>query len=334
MSQVEAVLEKLGVATRRQGNRIWAEQCPLPTHGKHNVAHSWQNFFSRADRGEWSPFFCFSCKGSGNLVELVMLLRVLSYREAREWVRTLAEQEPVEPFLRVRSVLAKLPGAISVPDGVQKQGAPLETWNSVPRNYVLSRGITDAQVRRWGIGYALEGRLAGRIFLPIFDRQVRLANYAARTFVDDEKRYLAAGSWEQPDKQAMFGEHRWPAIEKGRANLRNLVFVFEGALNGLAIESVLDGRAELAGMSGLDESDGGQIDVRSLMKLATFRKVVTGTDPDGAGDRAALAIERALRGRVDVVRLRLPEGKDAADLRREDPMELRRRVADAFIDAA
>ena len=329
MSQVEDVLAKLGVEHRRQGNRAWAERCPLPTHGPHNEAHLWQNWFVRLDRGERSGYHCFSCKGAGQLVELVMLLRSVGYREAREWVRGIVTQDTEAPFLRVRSEPARLPGAIAVPGGVQKMGVGLERWNSVPRDYVLSRGITDEQVRRWRIGYALEGRLEGRILLPIFDRRDRLANYAARSFIGHEKRYLAAGSWEDPDKVALFGEHRWPA-----PGARGCVVVFEGALNGLAIEHALSAAgcselAEFGGMSGLDEGEGGQVDVRTLMKLATFRRVIVATDPDHAGDRAADAIARALLKRATVTRLELPRGRDAADLWREDPGALGARVRSA-----
>lgn len=342
MSKSELVLEKLGVATRRQGGRVWAERCPLPTHGGHNEAHAWQNFFARVDRGVWSGFHCFSCKGGGNLVELAMLLRGVDFAEALAWVRDVADAEPEEPFLRVRSELARLPGAITLPEGVEKQGAPLETWNSVAREYVLGRGITDEQVRRWRIGYALVGRLEGRVFLPIYDRLGRLANYAARSFVDHEKRYLAAGSWESPDKNALFGEHRWAPVERGRPSLRDVVVVFEGALNGLALERAVSRAGEVlgdrtidyAGMSGLDESEGGAIDVRTLMKLATFPRVVVATDPDGAGDRAAAGLERALRRQSRVARLELPPGWDAADVWRSDPATLQVALADAVFRCA
>jgi len=320
VSQVEAALEKLGVAHRRQGNRAWAERCPLPTHGSHNTSHDYQNWFIRVERGEFhGTYTCFSCKGRGNLVGLVMLLKGVEYRDAKEWLATIEEQETEAPFLRVRSVAPKMPGAIALPDGLVKSGAPLAEWNSVAREYVESRGITDAQVAAWRIGYAMMGRLEGRIFLPIYDQHGRLANYAARSFVGHEKRYLAAGTWERPDKSALFGEHLWKKE-------RRVVLLFEGALNGLALDRAGEGAYDLAGMSGLDEGGGGQVEVRTLMKLASFPLVVAATDPDGPGDRVAAAIARALRNRADVARLELP-GVDAADLWQEDPGELRRRLA-------
>lgn len=313
-TRVEQVLERLGVAHKRQGNRIWAEECPHPQHGRPNPEHRYQNFFARAEGEREGQWHCYSCKAGGNLVELVMVLRSLEYREARAWIRDVAGQEPEEPYLRVRAVVGRPPGALEVPQGVEMQGAPLETWNSVPRDYVLSRGLTGDQVRRWRVGYALYGRLDGRIFLPIYDARGRLVNYAARSFVGDETRYLAAPGWDRPDTSALFGEHRWPAAVRGD------VLVFEGALNGLAIERALAETglgAELAGMSGLDQTAHG-VEVRTLTKLATFRRVVIATDPDEAGERAAAAIVAALARRMPVVRLELPPGRDADSLHREE----------------
>ena len=308
VSRVEQVLEKLGVAHKRQGNRVWAEECPLPSHGKPNAAHRFLNWMIRPDGDRAGLFYCYSCKGKGNLPELVMLLKGLDYRAAREWLRDFVDQEPADPYLRVRVGLDRNPGSVLLPEGVEMQGAPLEKWNSVARDYVVSRGLTDDQVRRWRIGYALFGRLDGRIFLPIYDSRGRLANYAARSFVGAEKRYLAAGTWESPDTSILFGQHRWP--ETGR----NDVLLFEGALNGLALERALgESDVQLAGMSGLDQGSHG-IEVRTLTNLATFRRVIVATDPDGPGDRAAAAIEAALGSRMPVIRLELPRGTDAAEL--------------------
>jgi hypothetical protein len=313
-TRVEQVLEKLGVACRRQGNRVWAEECPHPQHGRSNPEHRFQNFFARAEGERAGQWHCYSCKSGGKLVELVMVLRELDFRAAREWLRAFGEQEPEDPYLRVRAVVAAGPGALEVPQGVEKMGAPLDEWNSVPRDYALQRGLTEDQVRRWRVGYALFGRLDGRLFLPIYDARGRLVNYTARSFGGAEKRYLAAGTWENPDTSTLLGEHVWPATSRGD------VLLFEGALNGFALERamlVAGLCAELAGMSGLDQEEAG-IDVRTLTKLMTFRRVIVATDPDAAGERAAEAVQASLGRRMPVTRLQLPPGKDACDLQRDE----------------
>lgn len=252
-----------------------------------------------------------------------MVLRELDFADARAWLRALAIQPEPDPVLRVRATVDRKSGFITTPVGVEGCGRPFTEWNSVPRDYAISRGITQDQVRRWGIGYALFGRLEGRLFLPVLDEHGHLVNYAARSFGNAEKRYLAADTREGPDTSALFGEHHWPEIRE-----RATVLVFEGALNGLAFERALrDYRViggmlserlvelQLAGMSGLRErapSEGG-VDVRVLTKLATFRRIIVATDPDDPGERAADSLIASLHRGRRVERFRYPTGKDACD---------------------
>lgn len=311
VAPVDRALEKLGIVAQRRGGRWWAENCPLPTHGQPNPEHRWQNFFVRDNRSPRpGQFHCFSCKSGGTLVELVMAMRDVEFADAADWLRTLGEQAP-PPVLSVRFDPTG-PRVFRMPVGVEF--TPLEEWNSVPRSYLEGRGVDSQQVKGWGIGYALEGRLAGRIVIPIRDQRGRLANYAARTFVGDETRYLAAQSSERPDKSALWGEEFWK--EPGYLLTgRDVVVVFEGALNGLAIERALrswnsSSRPSLAGLQG------SELDHRRLAKLGTFRTIVCATDPDRAGDRAAREIAAALGRRADVRRARYPDERDAADLQR------------------
>jgi hypothetical protein len=209
-----------------------------------------------------------------------------------------------------------------LPSGVQS--GPLDTWPGIPGTYARLRGITPDQVARWQIGYAYDGRLAHRLVLPIWDGAGRLANYAARTFVDDETRYLAAHEREHPDKSALYGEHLWGALPERRFGL-----VFEGALNGLALERALrqfvrvvdaDRIPDLVGLSG------SRFDHRKAAKMATFAKLLIATDPDKAGDESAAEIAGALGRRVECVRFEYPRrGADALDT---PPAEL----ADAMLN--
>jgi DNA primase len=296
---VGLVLDRLGVPAKRRGGRWWAERCPLPSHAKQNPAHAWQNFFLRdndAPRpGQWH---CFSCKAGGTLVELVGEVLGIDREAATAWLSSVDERE-APPVLRVRFE-ASGPTRFRMPAGVEF--APLERWNSVPRRYAESRGITARQVERWGIGYALSGRLDGRIVFPIRNSAGVLSNYAARTFVGDEVRYLAASERERPDKSALFGEEFWGTGERGD------VVVFEGAINGLAIERALEGEGiRIAGLQG------SQVDHRRLAKLGTFRRVAIATDPDNAGEKVAREISMAIGRRVDVRRVEYPTASDAAD---------------------
>jgi hypothetical protein len=313
---VARVLERLGLTVRRHGARYWTEHCPLPTHGEPNPKHRWANFFVRTERG---AYHCFSCKGGGRLLELVMVLKGIDEAAARAWLSEQGEA-PGVPYVRVRYEPVGVQGTRFVmPAGVEHR--PLAEWTDSPRRYLESRGVTADQVARWRIGVAFDGRLAHRIVVPTYDGRGRLANYAARTFVDAEVRYLSADEREHPDKSALWGEHLWPELAGRRFGI-----VFEGALNGLAIERALVPQAregfdvpELLGLSG------SKFDHRKAAKMATFRRLLVATDPDRAGDEVAAEIEGALRRRTEVVRFQYPRrGVDADALERDHPGELGR----------
>jgi DNA primase len=306
-ASVEKVLERLALTAKKHGSRWWFERCPNPDHADHNEQHRWKNAFVRGDghrrAGQWT---CFSCHAGGLLVELVMAVMKLEFREARDWLMNVEEAPAPEPVVRVRyAPMGARDRVFRLPEGVEF--APLERWNSVARSYAVGRGLDAEQVARWGVGYALIGRCAGRIVFPIVDSTARLVNYAARTFVGDETRYLAADERESPDTAAMLGELFWPPVA---TRVRRTVVVFEGALSGMALERAMlwaGISGELAGLQGSDVTH-----PRRLLRLSGFGRVVAATDPDAAGERATFDLEAGLRG-VPVTRLRYPSKLDAAD---------------------
>jgi hypothetical protein len=240
-----------------------------------------------------------------------MKVRGCEFREALDWLRDVEDAPAPVPVVRVRyAVLGARGRAFEMPAGVEY--GDLSGWNSVPRSYALGRGLTAQQVERWGIGYSLMGRLSGRIVFPIRDAGGYLQNYAGRTFVGDETRYLAADEQrEHPDTSVLLGEHFWPsALERARST----VLIFEGALSGMAIERALHGRPRtyLGGLQGSDVAN-----PRRALRLSTFGRVVSAADPDSAGDRVSDDLAAALR-RVPFARFRYPSKLDAADTPEEE----------------
>lgn len=205
---------------------------------------------------------------------------------------------------------------LTLPAGVVQ--SPIETWVTPARTYALGRGITPAQVARWRVGYAVIGRMQGRIVFPVYSAAGRLLQYEGRTYVDDKKRYLAAHEEEGPDEDAIFGEQWWPEAHA----LRDVAVVFEGSINGLAVERVLP-EVALAGLGGSNVTPG------MLEKLATFARVLVLTDPDAAGDGAARAILESIPRYTDVRRVELPAGQDARDVEARDPEALRAAVVES-----
>ena len=309
-ASVEMTLARLGIEAKRRGDRWWSERCPLPTHTRHNAAHSWKNFFVRVDGGKAPGLWhCYSCKEGGQLVELVMAMLGLEWSAALAWLREVEEAPAPAPVVSVRYDVSAF-RRFTLPAGVEFP--PFAEWNSVPLAYARRRGLDAEQVARWRVGVAFEGRLKFRIVFPIFDWRGQLSNYAARTFVEDETRYLAADEREHPDKSVMLGESGWPSAERRAVST---LIVFEGALTGMAIDRSLrrlelEDRVFVAGLQGSDVTH------RRIAKFATFGRVVAGTDPDAAGDDAAEAIRAGLsRKSIGFVRAAYPRpGVDAADL--------------------
>lgn len=286
-------LERLDIAHERRGRRLWA---PCPSH-KGETA----NWFVWAEGPFQGVHHCFSCKYKGNLATLASDVLGVGYAVALEWLRQGPDVPARLPPLRVRYETAGSRAGIVLPQGVVVR--PLGAWVTPARRYAESRGITPEQVERWSMGYAVEGRLAGRIVLPYLSPEGVLLNYTARSFVDDPKRYLMAMGKERPDRGAVFGEQHW-------GKERGVVYLFEGALNALAAERASPGVA-LAVLSGSRAS------AAQLLKLSVFSKVVVATDPDAAGEQAWVTIRASLARHVEVSRLVYPDDRDAADL----PME-------------
>lgn len=307
---IPALLMALGIDATRRGV-MWRAKCPGGTHEDNDP--SWD---IRDEQG--SPkhglHHCLSCKLSGTATELVQRIHDFALAAtAREWIakRAMGEVNPVWSLTVNVAPLRSQPFALpaSVVTG------PLESWHKPPRDYVVARGITPEQVRRWGIGYSLTGRLNGRIVFPTLDINGRAVNYTARTYVQAPKRYTtppracmctfeAAGGSDlmcdgecgftgRPDFNVIDGEYQWPA-----PNQREDLVLTEGVFNRLAVERVTP--------LPTGALNGSHISLGQVSRLSRFKRVINLTDQDFAGDRADEAITDALTRHVTLLRVKLP----------------------------
>ena len=311
---IARALERLGIPARRSGKE-WVARCPDPDHEDRNP--SWR-IRDEPGTDRHGLHNCWSCGYSGSLTTLVVEVLGVDARGAREWLfdGTAPARDAAPPPPSVRVEVARARG-FRFPVGVEF--APIDEWPAPARRYVERRGIPRWQVERWGLGFAVEGRLAGRVVVPYFSAAGRPGGYTARTYAGHPKRYIEADRKEGADRAAMFGERWWPAGGRWRA------FVTEGALNALAVE-----RAMVASSSGDEPSTSGDgwpcvaaiagssFRPAHAAKLATFAELLVLTDPDEAGDRVAGEIAAGVGRHSLVVRVTLPRGKDAADLAAED----------------
>ncbi len=299
----------IGGALKRRGE-IWAP-CPYPSHKDREPSWSIVNNPRSPDHG---LNYCFGCGAGGSVLELVTVSAGLhGYSEAVRWIEERALSLECSAPTNVKLVINKeMRGELALPTGLR--GGDLSAWVTPARRYVSRRGIDDAQTKRWGIRYAVEGELAGRIVFPIYDITGRLLAYTARSFLGEQPRYLTSRRHSgNALLGAIFGEVHWlpPARRSGAA-----VVVCEGAFNSLACERA--GAAYIAALGG------SRLDPIQVSKLSRFGEIIIATDSDSAGNKVAGALLAALSRWCSVKRVELPKNKDPDDLWAENPDGLRR----------
>lgn len=335
---VSKLLEHLGISAKKSGTE-WQAKCPIHK----DSAPSWH---IEDEVGIW---WCFGCSTGGGPVSLVY--RLLDFRRpcskhASEKTSGYCAKCALD-WLRARNLIEEsitaIPDTVEIVVNGRTSAKPIfrmpaevhqtffEKWPKPIRQYVLARKIDIYQVDRWKLGYAVDGRLGGRIVFPIEDENGVLASYTARSFDGREPRYTTPQPSENPNPGVMFGARYWPPLEERK---HCTVVLTEGAVNALACERA--GAMFVAALGGsplapLDigrdkparASDGA---LAAVLKLSGWGRVLVATDPDKAGEKVATAI-RALGRWTDLRRVEFPAGVDAADMPLENLRELLRGVS-------
>lgn len=288
---VAKLLASLGIDARQRGDE-WTALCPNPAHQDRHPSWRIVDDLSSDRHGLHK---CYPCGFGGDAIELAKVVLGVGFHAALCWVDDcLAEDtdEPVEARVEVAS-----PRVFRLPPGVLH--GDVLGWPQPFRRYLAARGLTRSQVARWGLGYALEGRLAGRVVIPTRSATGRLLSYTARAIDRGGLRYLTPARDEGADAGAVFGEEHWGP--GGGAVLS------EGSFDALACERAVPELAvAVLGTGGADHA----ADPRVVAKLSRFDVLVVATDPDPAGDRAYESVAALLPGKR-VCRARPPAGLDA-----------------------
>lgn len=307
-ADIPALLRVLGIMPTGRNPRALMARCPHPDHD--DKEPSWSILLGPGRKA--GSHYCHGCSWGGGPAELVEAVLGLSgWAEAIDWIKRsgleLGEQGRA---LGVRLVANGKSSGFSMPFEVVI-GKKLAEWVTPARRYAIKRGITDEDIDRWGLGYAVGGRLGGRIVVPIESNAGKLLGYSARSFDGGEPRYLGPIRKNGVSSGAVFGERWWPVDDSQRER----VVVCEGVLDAMACAR--------AGARHVAALDGSHVDSMQLLKLASFADLVVLTDSDDAGERAATVLARASRWRR-IVRINLPAEMDAADMWCDDPNALRR----------
>lgn len=297
MIDLRKFLQELGIRVEKtSGGRLWA-RCPLPDHDDKDP--SWSVFDSPSDPRRHGASYCFGCHRWHSPAELVAAIRDVTHAEARAWLRdeldipVLAVAVEVLPVRVCRSAI--------IPRGV-KWGVPWDDWPTLARRYLSGRRHGLQVVDRWRLGFARDGKLAGRIVLPVAGADGAVVTWQARSYVGAGLRYLTP---KQGPVGVLFGAQHWPARDA-----RDVVVVVEGPFDALAVDRACG--VPVAALLGSNPSPA------QVSAIATFRRVVIATDRDSAGERAAESLAGIRRWVSEIRRVELPEGKDPADIADEE----------------
>lgn len=297
MTPPELVMVALGLAPKIKAKRIWAI-CPLARHEHDRADHFFVRPASSDKPGQW---WCFACHRGGGLVSLVITMKGLDpgrendVKIAIEFVKSCGASYRPPP---VSAAVVRQPAVFGKPRFRLPYGVcldPLEKWIRPARNYAASRGITAEEVDLYGLGYAVDGRLEGRIVFPTREAPSgRPVDYSARTFTEQERRYLTPHESEGAEIDTFFGQHLWP----GPGERRQDVIVVEGVLKKLAVSRVVD--------TPCGSLSGSHVRAGHLEILTTFKRVIAMTDGDASGESAAAQLRAGMGRGTKYARLALP----------------------------
>ena len=318
------------VPLKRKGNRYWG-CCPF-----HNEKTA--SFSVVPDDGF---FYCFGCHAGGDVFKFLSLIEQITPFEA---ILRQAEQLGIEKPAQKRDPHAE--ARLRELDDLRKVNAlardffhnclTMTRYGEAGRAYLAGRGVTEAAIERYGIGFAPDAwsklsdafqkrgiaehllvtaglavkrergdgvydRFRGRVMIPIADERGRIVACGGRALGDAQPKYLNTAETPVFNKRKLlFGldrAHRAIASE-------GAAIVVEGYMDAIAAweAGVLNVVATL-GTSFTEE--------HAALLLRRAPRIVFCYDSDAAGQEATLRALSAVRGRAGEVRvLLLPDGKD------------------------
>ncbi|WP_032121910.1 DNA primase [Clostridium amazonitimonense] len=278
---------------------------------------------------------CFGCGEAGNVITFVMKNKNLSYVEALEYLAERAnislEQGQNKKGKDKREVLYKINT-----ESARFFFSNLNR-NSTAKGYFLRRGISEATIRRFGLGYSLNSwdsllkflktkgfspqliseaglaiakdkggfydRFRNRVMFPVFDHRGKVIGFGGRVLDDSKPKYLNS------PETLLFSK---------RTNLYGLNFAIKGnnSRTFVIVEGYMDCISlHQVGITNVVASLGTALTVNQARLLKRYAdKVIISYDADLAGQMATLRGLDVLKGvGFDVRVLTVPDGKDPDD---------------------
>ncbi len=310
------------------------------------------SFYVNPERGS---YYCFSSSQGGDHFTFIEKMEGLDFKGA---LKVLAEKAGVpleysagkkntEKTDRLREAMARAEAFYM--RNLDEKGEAYQ--------YALSRGLTKETITAWSIGYAPDGwrtlleeltaagftieelvaaglikeadgkqgtyydRFRNRLMFPLKDSAGRTVAFSGRALSpEDPAKYLNSPETELFKKsEVLFGMH----FAKDAIRTRGFALLVEGQFDLVLLHQIGFGNA--IALSGTALSD---------THLSLVKRYADNLMLALDGDRAGLAASAknahaALRSGMRVKAVRLPLGKDPADLAKDTPQDLTRRIKEA-----
>lgn len=364
MSSVDQIKSKIDIVTLIS-NYIKLEKAGTNFKGRcpfHN--EKTPSFFVSPDRGN---YYCFGCHAKGDIFTFVQEFEGLDFIGS---LKVLAEKAGVELEQYRTGEKSEREKLFSVLEMAVLFYERNLSRNKTALDYVYSRGINDNSIKDFRIGYAsAEWRelyehlkekgvtdkqmlavglvkqkdssisigssyydvFRGRIMFPIADSSGRVVGFSGRILVPDEKspKYLNTPETELFNKsEILFG------LDKAKRNIKvkDYSILVEGQMDLVMMHQV--------GLNNTVASSGTALTEGHLVKLRRLSdRVMMSFDSDSAGFNASQRSAKiALSLGMDLKLVQMPEGKDPADLAKEDAELLKecfrnsKSIVDFYID--
>jgi len=313
------------------------------------------SFFVSPARQIWH---CFGCSAGGDIFKFIMQIEGVEFGDA---LRILAQRAGVElkkqspEYQKLRSERERLYEICELSSRFFEKQLEESKSGKEAKNYLLDRGITEESIKKWRLGYAPDvwqglsdflhsrgykkeeiekaglgltseqgsfyDRFRGRIIFPIFDLNSQVIGFGGRVFKERDKteiaKYVNTPNTLLYDKsKILYG------LDKAKLAIRKNDFC-------ILVEGYTDViMSHQAGFENVVATSGTALTPYQLKILKRYTEnLFLGFDMDIAGDSATKrGIELAQSQGFNIKIIRLPEGKDAAEIINKNPKEWEKAV--------
>jgi DNA primase len=334
----EKVFEHYSVKLHKKGEQATGP-CPLPNHTGERKTDSFSaNVPKRI-------FQCFSCHATGNILDFAVLMEKRNPENGNDLRQTAIE---LAKRYGLQNVGSEQKSRTTGPNGVSyarqserqqqpgtgKASEPAKASEQAPRGatyinttlpftlrdldpkhpYLRDRGLTPETIGKFGLGFCRNGRLTGRIAIPIHNLEGNLIAYAGR-FVDESAITAQNPKYLFPGTRVYRGDNyefrkSWVLYNAHRLNhsVTNLIIVEGFASVWWLTQNGFPNCVALMGSS---------LSVEQVGQIGSFvgqaGHVTAFTDADVPGMRCCDEIRAKLGEGITIVRPNMPVGSQPTD---------------------